>query len=135
VYNSSVESYVESREAKSGLEIVSSSSQFTIRNPLSCELNKKQSEFLSRSECNKRSLVKAASDPSQMCISDYLQISIEKLISENKRLSMLLSHCAIQEYREAHISKTPSFTNILKQISNKNLGQSPTHHRHLPSFQ
>jgi len=47
--SNSVGSYVESREAKSGLEIFSSSSQFTIRNPLSCELNKKhsKSEFLS----------------------------------------------------------------------------------------
>jgi len=60
---------------------------------------------------------------------------IEKLMAENKRLSMLLSQFAIMESREAETSKAPSFTNILRQLfinAKNNLGQYSTRCRHLP---
>ena len=80
--------------------------------------------------------MKAASDPAQTHITDYLKIvdGIEKLMAENKRLSMLLSQFAIMESREAETSKTPSFTNILRQLfinAKNNLGQYSTRRRHL----
>ena len=135
--SNSVESYLEYSEANPlEIETVSGQSQYPICNTSSYQLNN-QSKFLSRSERNKRSLVKAASNPSQRPITDYLKIvnSIEKLMAENKKLSMLLSQFAIAESKEHHLNKTPPFTNILKQIcinAEKNLGKYPTSRRHLP---
>ena len=128
-----VESYIESREMHSSpqINVVNynhSQSQNSMDN---------RTKFLSWSNRKKRSLVKAASDPSQTRITDYLTMldSIEKLTAENKRLSMLLSQLELTENGSNHTSSPASFTNILRQIfsnAEKNSGQYPTHRRHLP---
>ena len=91
----------------------------------------------------KRAVEKAASNPLQTNISDYWDISvidnIQKLLSENERLSLLLQQ--FTDFQGTDSSKQFSaciqgnFANILRQFflnAQKNEGQCSTHRRYPP---
>jgi len=92
----------------------------------------------------KHALEKAASDPSQSSITDYWDIStiddIEKVINENKCLSMLLQQFTCGEFEETDGIKKPNdefvknkFTTILRELflsAQRNESHYPKHRRH-----
>ena len=83
----------------------------------------------------KRLLEKVAADPLQTRITDYWNLSdidnVQRLVSENRRLSMLLQQFSTVENSE--LVPENSFGTILKQLflsAEKNRECCPTHRRH-----
>ena len=83
----------------------------------------------------KRLLEKVAADPLQTRITDYWNISaidnVQRLVSENRRLSLLLQQFSTVENSE--LVPENSFGTILKQLflsAEKNHESCPTHRRH-----